>query len=143
MNLKREKKGVYYTLDKHEVINNDHIDFLVNQCIKEKLNISRICLHDDHNSELMTMLVVVINKYRYPMLRHIWKDEAYILLRGKAIFEEYSSEGELMIQRNMEAGNVILNKMKRFHTLVPLTDVVAFIETTKGPFTQSQALEVL
>jgi cupin fold WbuC family metalloprotein len=143
MNFRIEKKGVFYTLDKCEVINDDHVDFLVNECKKEKLNISRICLHDDHNSEVMAMLVVVVNRFRYPIHKHKWKDEVYFLLRGKAIFEGYSNEGGLILQKRMETGNVILNNMQSFHALVPLTNVLAFVETTKGPFKQSQQLEIL
>ena len=143
MNLRLQKKGVYYTLDKCEVIQDEHVEFLVNECKKKELNMCRICLHKDHNAEIMTMLVVVINKFRYPVHRHKWKDETYYLLRGKAMFEGYSDEGTLVIQKQMLAGNVILNNMKGFHTLVPLTDVLAFVETTNGPFNESQQLEIL
>lgn len=143
MNLRFAKKGVYYTLDKCEVVKDEHVQFLVNQCEKEKLDMCRICLHEDHNAEIMSMLVVVVNKYCYPIHRHKWKDEAYYLVKGKAIFEGYSDEGTLMMQRELIAGNVILNNMKSFHTLVPLTNVLAFVETTKGPFAESQQLEIL
>ena len=61
--FKKIKKGVYYCEREFNLADNSAINFLVNVCEKESLNMARLCLHKDQNSKLMMMLIVVLDKY--------------------------------------------------------------------------------
>ena len=63
MNIVKKSKGVYYlnqALKKAEI---NLIEFLINEAIKDKINLARCCLHEDEESLLMSMVIVVLNQY--------------------------------------------------------------------------------
>ena len=102
----------------------------------------RCCLHDDEKSSLMSMLIVIRNKYIYPAHRHKWKDETYTILRGSCIYEEYEEKGLIKNHFILKEGDHLLNNHKSYHRLKPLTENLVFIENTVGPF-RKNSLEFL
>ena len=136
------KPGVYYVKDKPLVIDKSLVRFLALECQRLSINSARICVHDSHQSNLMVMLVVVINRYSYPTHKHDWKDESYTIVEGSARFECMNSKGEVETSVELVEGQTILNNMKEYHRLEPNSKILAFIETTTGPFT-NRPLEFL
>ena len=100
----------------------------------EGLNIARICFHEGDKSLLMSMLIRIKNKYHYPIHRHIWKDESYTILEGSCDFIEYDENGKELKKIRLDKGGYYFNKRRLFHTLVPKSDIVTYIEHTTGPF---------
>lgn len=134
MNIVKKSKGVYYlnqVLKKAEI---NLIEFLIDESINEKLNMARCCLHEDEESLLMSMVIVVMNKYTYPAHKHSWKDESYTILRGQCEYQEFDDEGNLLFSSNLSENETLLNTNRNFHLLKPSTKIMAFIETTIGPF---------
>ena len=137
----KHKPGVYYcTNDKY--INDASIEFLLEAASEDELPLARLCLHPNHESHLMSMLLVVKNFYTYPPHKHDWKDESYTIVEGSARFECMNSKGEVETSVELVEGQTILNNMKEYHRLEPNSKILAFIETTTGPFT-NRPLEFL
>ncbi len=140
--FKKIKKGVYYCEREFNLADNSAINFLVNVCEKESLNMARLCLHKDQNSKLMMMLIVVLDKYLYPPHKHSWKDESYTIILGECIYIEYNQFGKIIAHVKMSKGDSILNSHGNFHTFKPLSPKFIFVENTIGPFT-NQPLDFL
>ena len=134
MNIVKKSKGVYYlnqALKKAEI---NLIEFLINEAIKDKINLARCCLHEDEESLLMSMVIVVLNQYTYPAHKHDWKDESYTILKGQCEYQEFDDQGNLLFSSILLENETFLNTNKNFHLLKPNTKIMAFVETTIGPF---------
>ena len=103
---------------------------------------ARCCLHENEDSLLMSMVIVVLNKYTYPAHKHSWKDESYTILRGRCEYQEFDEEGNLLLSSILSENETLLNTNRNFHLLKPSTKIMAFIETTMGPF-KANKLEFL
>ena len=134
MEIKKVKKGVYYLQDPIKKAGKEIIDFLSEEAEKEKLNMTRCCLHLSEESILMSMIILVKNKYIYPIHKHEWKDESYSIILGDCIYEEYNDNGEIEFSVTLRQGDTLLNSNKNFHLMRPLSNNFCFIETTIGPF---------
>ena len=134
MKTNRISKGVYYLDQDYRKADEKLIIFLIKESKKEKLNIVRCCLHNDEKSLLMSMLIVVRNKYVYPAHKHDWKDESYTIVKGKCEFQEFDDKGKLLSSLILKRNDTLLNINKRFHLIKPMNEIIAFIETTIGPF---------
>ena len=135
MSYKKVKKGVYYLKDAKATVDKSSIEFLIDECKSDGINMARICLHKNESSKLMIMLIVLVNKFVYPPHRHIWKEESYTIIEGKGTYEEYDSKGKMLFFYNLEKGETLLNNHKnRFHAIKPISNPFVFLETTTGPF---------
>ena len=130
-----ESKNVYYLSEGIINLDNNLIKELINIAKNNQLNIIRCCLHDGTSSKLMSMLLVILNKYIYPAHRHSWKDETYTCIRGKARYEEYDSNSKRLLVIDLNQGETIINKNKNFHLITPISNVLVLLESTVGPFT--------
>ena len=135
-------KGVFYLNNKNCFAGLEDINFLYDQSVKMGINMTRLCLHNNENSQLMTMLIVLRDRFTYPIHRHSWKDESYTIVLGSIRYEEYDEKKTLLNKYLLREGDSIINKSKLFHCMIPLDDKVAFIENTVGPF-QNRKLEYI
>ena len=142
MRLQQKGPGVYY-MSNNTKLDDKGIKWLEEKMIDENLSLARVCLHEDVDSELMAMVIVIKNRYTYPAHRHTWKDECYNIIKGSCNYVEYSNNGKIIATHELETGCTFLNRQKRFHTLVPTSDILVFLETTTGPFISSRELEFL
>ena len=129
VNLIKKRKGVFYT--------NAEI-----RKIDENTKLVRLCLHTNENKNLMSMLILIREKYIYPTHKHVWKDEFYTILKGNCIYQEFDNSGKTKLSTTLHKGESLLNHNKSFHVLKPNTDLFCFIETTTGPFIKD-AIEFL
>ena len=98
---------------------------------------TRCCLHENEESLLMSMVIVVMNKYIYPAHKHNWKDESYTILKGQCQYQEFDDEGNLLFSSTLSENETLFNSNRNFHLLKPSTNIMAFIETTTGPFREN------
>ena len=138
----KKTQGVYYLKSDFRKADQELLDFLFLSAAQEDLNISRCCLHLDESSLLMIMLIAIRNKFVYPAHRHNWKDESYTIIKGQCNYEEYDKKSNLIHKTFLEEGDTLLNVSRTFHLLRPLTNQLAFIESTIGPF-RKDGLEFL
>ena len=142
MKIEQKGAGVYY-LSNNAKLDKKGIKWLEEKMRDENLNLARVCLHENEESQLMAMVIMIRNRFTYPAHRHIWKDECYSIIEGSCKYVEYSNNGKIISTHDLEAGCTFLNKEKRFHTLVPTSDILVFLESTTGPFIGSRKLEFL
>ena len=97
MNLIKKGKGVFYTNDNLRKIDENIIGILNDQAIEENAKLVRLCLHTNENKKLMSMLILIRDKYIYPPHKHIWKDEMYTILKGNCIYQEFDNSGKTLL----------------------------------------------
>ncbi len=137
MNLNETKKGIYYTTDNIRKIDANIINLLNKKSLEINLKIVRLCLHSNEQKNLMSMLILVRDKYIYPPHKHSWKDEVYSIIKGNCVYEEFDDQGNLLISEELSEGQTLLNHNKNFHMIKPLTNLFCFLETTTGPFKEN------
>ena len=130
----KKSSGVYYSAPGKQRITGEVIDELCKIGEEESLDLVRLCLHKNEESILMTMLIVIRNKYIYPIHRHNWKDESYTILRGECIYREYQENKTISREIMLSAGEIMMNINRTYHSIEPLTDMLCFVEHTTGPF---------
>ena len=57
MNIQKKSKGVYYLNQTCKKAETNLIEFLIDQAIHEKINMTRCCLHENEESLLMSMVI--------------------------------------------------------------------------------------
>jgi cupin fold WbuC family metalloprotein len=132
--LKLVKQGVFYLTSTGPTDLNELASYLESYCRENRLSMARACFHRNTESPLMAMLIVSIDFYIYPPHRHCDKFESYHIVKGRCRFREYEEGGGVTSIAILEEGQLLLNESSAFHTLEPLSDVLAFVEHTTGPF---------
>ena len=141
-NIYKINTGVWYIKEGPKYGNKDMIKFLFSDAYKNGKNISRCCLHENINSELMIMMIGFVNHKIYPAHRHKWKDESYIIIEGKCEYVEYDEKSMIIFKKVLDVGDVFYNSNKNFHKIIPLSKELGLIECTIGPL-QNKPLEYL
>ena len=109
---------------------------LYRECSSFGLSMSRICLHDNQDSPLHAMVILVLDKFLYPPHKHSWKHEGYFILEGECEFQTYQEDPTLSFNQKLSAGDVFLNDMDAYHSLIPKSNPLLYTEYTKGPFSE-------
>ena len=130
----KKSSGVYYSAPESQRVTSKTTDELYKIAEKDNLNMVRLCLHESEESKLMAMVIVIRNKYIYPIHRHAWKDESYSILDGECIYREYQENKEVSKEIRLSAGEIMMNLNRTYHSIEPLTDMLCFVEYTTGPF---------
>ena len=138
MNIRLVQQGVFYCQERDNSSLDHLIQILCEYCSSNTLQMARVCFHDDHESSLMAMLIVVIGKFAYPPHRHRSKLESYFICRGKCDYVTYNICGSEKERTAMSVGDFIYAHGDDFHSLEPSTHMLAFIEHTHGPFLAGQ-----
>jgi len=136
--LKLLKRGVFYSASACTARINELTDYLESYCSENRLQIARVCFHRNMESPLMVMLIVTVGFYMYPPHRHLNKFESYQVVKGKCRFVEYDEKGIDKLSFILGKDQLLLNESTSYHTLMPLTSVLAFIEHTTGPFEEGK-----
>ena len=105
---------------------------------------ARILLHSDSSDVIQQMLIVHLSdppkrfKYNQPHL-NINNPKTYHILEGSMRLAIFNDSGELVQTTIIEASKESSNFMVRmnaavFHTVIPLTESVVYLEIVKGPY---------
>lgn len=118
--------------------------------VKERAAVSprrraRVCLHPDDGDGLHQMLIALRRGVYIRPHRHPGKSESFHLIEGAlriAFFDEQGSMDRILTLAEPGQGDSFCYRMSesRFHTVLPLTEVVVFHEITNGPFRPEETL---
>ena len=138
-------KEVLYTMDAFTNISSDDIELLKAKASKNPRRRIRLCTHKDTNDTLHEMLIIHSKGTYVRPHKHIDKSESFHIIEGRlkvVVFDEAGSIEEVINMGDYASGNVFFYRLtdKCFHTVVPLSDVVVFHETTNGPFKREQTI---
>jgi cupin fold WbuC family metalloprotein len=123
-------------------ISSSEIDFLQDVAAKSPSRKARMLLHGSPDNDLHEMLIVhSFGQYIQP---HINLDSAksFLVLDGEMIVVLFNNEGEISNYVKLGVSKGASDFLLRlddpvFHTVVPVTTTVTFLETVKGPHTQT------
>lgn len=132
-------EGVYYSKFPVPLVDGKLVDFLKGVAASSTLKRARFCAHPAPDSEQHDMLIATHSASYVAPHRHMSKSEAFTLLEGACemiLFDENGMVEDVVEMGPPGSGRPFFYRMpeKRFHSLRPLTDVLVFLENTKGPF---------
>jgi len=99
----------------------------------------RLCLHRDTDDAVHEMIIVRCKGGYVRPHKHDSQIEAFHIIEGGmlvVLFDEQGKVTERFKMREKATGNCFVCRIEkgRWHTMVPLTEQVVFLETTQGPF---------
>jgi cupin fold WbuC family metalloprotein len=114
------------------------LDTVENAALKSEQSKCRLLLHKGADDSLHQMLIVNPQKYIRPH-RNIDSAKSWHIIKGRMVFVRFDDEGDVIDYCQMDCQHTHNPFMIRlsdscFHTLIPITKKVTYIETILGPF---------
>ena len=144
INTHKESDCVLIATDNIIEVSYDLIDNLKIMAKENGFNKSRLLLHNNKNEALHEMLIVHNTlpserlKYIIPH-KNASSPKSWQILEGEVVFVIFDDYGKVL--KHYKVGNNSHNQsfMLRinenfYHTMIPITDVLVYIETILGPF---------
>lgn len=137
--LNKITEGVYYFHKVKPFIDNNVLEFLINDSLKNKLKRSRICTHKKPRSKIHEMFIAILKDSYIKPHKHLTKDESYLLIKGKleiVIFNEKGRIKEIIYMSSTGKHKKLYFKVPKntMHTIVIKSKYVVIKEVTEGPF---------
>ena len=139
MNIKEFSEEVFYTQDLITCVNQESIDFLKSKARKNLRKRARLCTHLGVNELLHEMLIVHFKGLYVQPHKHIGKSESFHIIEGSlgiVVFDDSGQIIKVIHMGDLASGLVFYYRLSDcfFHSVIPLSDIVVFHETTNGPF---------
>jgi len=117
------------------------LSLLKEVALKDPLRRSRLCLHDNHDDRVQEMLIAVCRDSYIPPHRQKNKQKSYKVIRGEFAVVFFDDKGEIVQKIEMgeeKRGKIFLYRFSsnRWHTVMPLSEIIFYVETISGPFIQ-------
>ena len=140
--FQRRSQTIYVAQDPVVQISRSEIDFLQDVAVNSSSRKARVLLHGSPDKDLHEMIIVhSFGQYIQP---HINLDSAksFLVLDGEMVVALFNNEGEISnyVKLGVSKGaSAFLLRLDDpvFHTVVPVTTTVTFLETATGPHTQT------
>jgi cupin fold WbuC family metalloprotein len=144
--LREISAGVFYTdiaPDSIFFADQDVIAFLKEKATASPTRRARICAHSDPQAEQHDMLIASDHATYVAPHRHPSKSESFLVLEGLAdvlLFNDDGSVKKVISMGPLGSGRPFFYRMpaRQFHALTVTSDMVVFVESTKGPFDDKQ-----
>ncbi len=145
MKFKVINKEVLYVLDNFTNVNGGDIELLKDKASKNPRRRIRICAHKDTEDTLHEMLIIHSKGAYVRPHKHLNKSESFHIIEGHleiVIFDEAGSIDKVINMGDYASGNIFYYRLSEscFHTVVPISDIVVFHETTNGPFKREDTI---
>lgn len=137
--LSQVSEGIFYTNRPFVLVDPTTIAFLKDKASTNMIGRARVCAHPSPEDDQHDMLIVShCNTYVAPH-RHLSKSETFLVLEGRAdvlLFDEHGNLTASIPMGPSGSGLPFFYRMPagQFHSLRIETEVVVFVESTKGPF---------
>ena len=108
----------------------------------------RICVHSDIRDSIHEMLIVhSFGQYIQPHINLV-SAKSFVVLDGEMVVVLFNNEGEISNYVQLGESNGASAFLLRlddpvFHTVVPISTTVTFLETVKGPHVQTHIHHLL
>jgi cupin fold WbuC family metalloprotein len=131
--------GIYYSRYPLPLVDAEVITFLKQAAFKSPLRRARFCAHLSPDAEQHDMLIVSHRDTYVTPHRHFNKSETFVLLEGAAeiiLFDESGAVEKTIKLGTPASGRPFFYRMppRQFHSLSIESELVVFLENTKGPF---------
>lgn len=139
----KPRSSTFFNSQETVEIGRKELDMLGRAAMRDSLKRARLCLHKSHNDKVQEMLIAVCRGSYICPHRHLNKSESFCIIKGALLVVFFDNEGKVI--RRIRMGSYDSNltfayrsSRKSWHTVVPLSDIVFYIETTSGPFVREE-----
>jgi cupin fold WbuC family metalloprotein len=142
--FKKHDEAVYLPISDITVLTNPDIDKLIELAKNSSTGRARYLLHHDQDDSLHEMIIALPRESCDIPHVNFKSGKSFQILRGSMAVMLFSDDGETITPIRLEVGqpaetNCMVRLSKPvWHTIIPLTDYVVFMETISGPFAGNQ-----
>jgi cupin fold WbuC family metalloprotein len=138
-NLTEVAIGIFYSRHPIPLVNETVIEFLKVSARSNARRRARFCAHPSPGAEQHDMLIVSHRETYVAPHRHAGKSESFVVLEGFAdimLFNENGGLEQVVKMGPPSSGRPFFYRMppRQFHSLAIESELLVFIESTKGPF---------
>ena len=136
---------ILYTKDPVTKVDKADIDFLKTRAITNRRRRIRLCAHPDVGDSLHEMLIVHHAGNYVPPHKHPGKSESFHMVEGVLKIVLFRDDGAISEIITLDASGsegffYYRLSVSLYHTVIPISEVVVFHETTNGPFHREDML---
>jgi cupin fold WbuC family metalloprotein len=137
--LKEAGSGIYYTRRPIPFVDKITIEFLKQAARTVPRRRARLCAHPSPEADQHDMLIVSHGETYVAPHRHHHKSETFLVLEGLAdvlLFDESGKLTDVVPMGAASTGRPFFYRMppQIFHSLSIDSELLVFVESTKGPF---------
>lgn len=132
-------EGIYYSRHAIPLVDETVINVLKDAARTNSRRRARFCAHPSADAEQHDMLIVSHRETYVAPHRHFGKSESFLILEGVVTIMLFDEQGGL--QKTIEMGPAASGKPffyrmppGQFHSLSIASELLIFVESTKGPF---------
>lgn len=138
-NTRKINDEVFVAHNRTVKVTRQDIAYLKRKAKENKGRKCRLLLHQDINDALHEMLIVHAKGQYIRPHKNVHSSKSYYIIEGSLACILFSNEGQVtdhIVMSEVSNNDVVFMRMSesRYHTLLPITDTVVFIETILGPF---------
>ncbi len=131
--------GIFYTRRPLVAVGSEAIDCLKQSARSNDKKRARLCAHPSPESAQHDMLIVSHRDTYVAPHRHLKKTESFLVLEGRALILLFDDKGQLQNSFEMcpfGSQDPFFYRMPvgQFHSLKVISELLVFVESTKGPF---------
>ena len=135
----QQRSEVVYSVEDSVIsISKSEVDFLREVAEHSSLRKARVLLHGSPDKDLHEMLIVhSFGQYIQPHIND-HSTKSFVMLDGAMVVVLFKYEGEISSHIRLDEfgkGSTFMLRLDKpvFHTVVPISTTVTFLETAKGP----------
>jgi cupin fold WbuC family metalloprotein len=131
--------GIFYMQGSLIMADQSMIDFLKAAALRTPSRRARLCAHPSPDAPQHDMLIVSLRDTYVAPHRHFSKSESMLVIEGLAeaiLFDEAGKVTQRVPMGPASSSRVFFYRMpeRTFHSLSIETEMLVFVESTKGPF---------
>lgn len=139
LNTKKLSSEVYVAQDSASKVNRKYLNFLKEQALLSTKNKCRLLLHSNIDERLHEMLIVHAQAQYICPHKNVDSHKSHHIIEGQMayiIFDDTGNITDHFIMGSAQTDDIFMIRLSdaKYHTMIPLTQTVAYIETILGPF---------
>ncbi|MDP7423077.1 MAG: WbuC family cupin fold metalloprotein [bacterium] len=145
MKYRKENDEVFYAVGDSVRVTRAEVEFVKTGARDSIRGRCRLCLHSDPGAKIHQMLIAHTGGIYVRPHKHIGRSESFQLIDGALCVVVFDSRGtvtDVVSMDNSDVGCPFLYRIPAdcFHTVLLLSSMVVFLETTGGPFNPSETV---
>ena len=142
MNANELNDEVWVAREPVVAVSSEDVRFLKEKAGVNARSKSRLLLHESVDSALHEMVIVHSKGQYIQPLRNVGTSKSFHLIEGTTVCVIFSDDGKIIshhVLSQYEGDNEFMIRISddSYHTLIPLTDKVVFLEAILGPFVRA------
>jgi len=139
MQFKEVSPEVLYTTEPITAVAGSFIDELKARAAASPRRRARLCAHLDPADRVQEMLIVLYRGGYLQPHKHLGKSESFHIIEGElkvVVFDGQGRPVRTIAMGGYASGQNFYYRLAndQYHTVIPVSEMVAFHETTNGPF---------